>query len=507
MRTQIRLFSIVTLMLFITFMSYSQDSGALLTFENAYWIMQENSPVLECARQKVKQKQFEKAAKKGLYMPSVSVGALGVSMSKPLELDLTPIRDAILPLYDALGNYGVFSGVPNPDPNTNAFLPVLPNDMSTAGVRQNILNGRELVAAGEWEKVIQERNFAKVSADFIWPIFTGGKILAANKAAGLELEMGQHELMQMEGEMLSELVIRYYGLVLAKQGVEVHRKMFEAMDKHLNDAEKLFNEGMIAKVEFLHASVTRNEAERELKQAIRNVEIIEAGLKATLASDNLSLVILASNLFVNSNLPQLEDWLLLTLANNPQLKQIEGKKELVKIKDRSEKGEFLPTVTMMGTYNIVEKDFSPYAPDWMVGVGVQWSVFEGLARNHKSKATQTLFEQVAQAEIQANENLEAYITKLYHELNMLLEQVDELQGTLELASEYSESTQKAFNEGFATSTAVTDALLKVAQVQILRLKVYFEYDVTLSTLLKTAGVPAQFLDYCQGDNTIYEKLN
>ncbi len=487
--------------------AYGQDQSTLISFENAYQMMQRQNPVLERARQQIKQKEYEKAAKSGLYAPKVSIGAKAVLMAEPLHLDLTEVKNAILPLYDALGNYGTFSGVPNPDPTTNAMLPTLPEELSTKAVRSQLLQGEQTIANANWDKVIQEEKFAAVTADFIWPIFTGGKIQAANKAANVEIEIGEENLNQVQGEMLVELVNRYYGLALATQAVEVRRKMYEAMDTHYSDAEKLYNEGMIAKIELLHANVVRNEAERELKKAQRNVQIIETGLSATLASDTASTLQPASNLFINKTLPAADYWISLSIATNPQLKQLEGKKKLIAIKDKAEKGEYLPTVAAIGSYNIADKNLSEFVPDWMVGVGMQWSIFEGLSRNKNIKATQAMEEQILQAESQAKNTLKAYLTKLHHQLSMDLEQIKELESTLELAEEYCASTEKAFKEGFATSTAVADANLKVEQAKILRLRVYYEYDITLGLLLQTAGVPNQYLNYCSGENTIIKTLN
>ncbi len=104
-------------------------------------------------------------------------------MSDPLHLDLTPVRDAITPLYSALGNYGNFSGVPNPDPATNQMMPILPDDRSTAAVRANLLEGLDHVNAAEWDQMIQEKRFASLSASVVWPVYTGGKIKVANEAA------------------------------------------------------------------------------------------------------------------------------------------------------------------------------------------------------------------------------------------------------------------------------------------------------------------------------------
>jgi outer membrane protein TolC len=339
-----------------------------------------------------------------------------------------------------------------------------------------------------------------------WPLFTGGKIKGANDAAKAELSISEEELRKTEGNLLTELATRYYGLSLGIQVLKVRQQMMDAAEQHYNDAQKLFDNGMIAKVEFLHAKVSRNEAERELKEAERNINIIRSGLGATLSFDSTVTILPASHLFINKELSDVSYWIAKAYNENPQIKQIEGKRDLINIKSKVNKGDYLPTVAMIGTYNLAEKNLSPYIPEWMVGVGLKWSLFEGLGRHNTLKADKTMEYQVNFAEQKAHSDLKAYLTKLYETLQMQMEQKNELEGTLELAEEYSESTQKAFKEGMATSTSVVEAFTKVAQVKALRLKIFYDYDVTLAKLLQTSGAPEQYISFCSGDNTIVDSL-
>ncbi len=490
----------------LTIVVQGQVDQSPLTFENALQLVHNNNPQLKRMESEIKQKQFEKSVKKGLFMPKVSVSAKAVSMSDPLHLDLTDIRDAILPIYDVLGNYGVFSGVPNPDPATNTVLPILPDDLSTAGVRQNLVHGGEEVANGEWDQMIQEKNFATVTADFIWPVFTGGKIAGANKAAGVEMQISEQENSKAEGELLTELVTRYYGLVLAMQAEKVMKEKFDAMTKHYTDAQKRFDEGVIAKVELLNASVAKSDAEREYKSAQRMVNTVKAGLDVTLAQDSIGDYVPVNLLFVNKDIPNLDFWINTTFESNPQLKQIEFKRELVDIKSTVSKGNYLPTVAILGTYNLADYKLSPYTPHWMVGAGVKWTIFEGMSRNKQIKADQSLSNQVMYVEEKAHDDLTAYLTKLYNQLNDELFKIEELKNTLELATEYCNSTEKAFSEGFVNSTSVVEAQSKLAQVKALRLKSFYQYDVTLAALLQISGTPDSYINYCNGENTIVESI-
>lgn len=508
MRTQNAKHKTVYLLLFLLlgFRGTGQEKEQLLSFSEALQIVFEQNPALLRQKEEIHQKEYEVKSKKGLRFPSVSISASAVSMSDPLHLDLTPVGEAISPLYETLGNYGVFSGVPNPDPASNKIMPTLPDEISTAAVRNQLLEAADKIESSNWDQIIQEKNFALLAANFTLPVYAGGKINAANKAAAIHLEISKEKLRNTQGTLLTELVTRYYGLALANQVVQLRTEMLKSISNHYNDAKKLFDNGMIAKVELLHSEVAKNEAERELKKAKRNVEILQTALRATLASDSLSNPVPASKLFVTENVQSLQSCITKAKELNPQVKQIQSKKELIDIKHQLEKNEYLPTIAALGNYNLADKNFSPYMPDWMVGVGMKWTLFKGMSRKNNIQASHTIQNQVVYAEEKANNDLRTFLVKLFNQLEMQIEQKAELEKTLELATEYCLSTEKAFNEGLATSTTVVDARTQLLQVKTKRLLVYYNFDVTLAQFLQNAGIPEQFTNYSESENMLSTAL-
>jgi len=167
---------------------------------------------------------------------------------------------------------------------------------------------------------------------------------------------------------------------------------------------------------------------------------------------------------------------------------------------------FRSTIALTGIYDVVDYDLSPYIPQWMVGVGLNWTVFEGVSRQRKVKSAQFKQEQVEQAGLKAEEDIRTVIRKLHQQLGMQVDQLNELDKTLEFAKTYVDSRQKAFHEGLSTSTELVDANLLLAKVKIDRLQAMYSYDVTLATLLQVCGTPEMFLNYQSSDLAITEKF-
>ena len=507
MKISILSFSILLFAYFINPESLkAQERQQTLTFTEAYLQMQENSHVIKQSGYLVKEKEAERKATLGIRMPRVSLMASAIKMADPLELDLTPVRDAINPLYSALGNYGVFSGVPNPDPATASVMPVLPDNISTQVVRASLLEGQKTINEAEWIKTIQKEQFATVQANVLWPLYTGGKINAAMKASEIEKEEAELNGQLKQSELLSELVARYYGQSLAQQAVKVRRQVLEAMQKHFYDAQKLSEQGQIAKVQLLHAQVAVSDAERELNKSKRELEIIERALQNTLAIEESTPVTTVSPLFVLKEVEDESYFIELARNNNTHLKLVESKKELAGVGVRYEKSNYLPTVALSGTYDLADKDLSPYIPEWTVGLGLKWTLFEGNTRYRKLQSAKYKQDQVEEAGQKAQEDIFTGIRKYHQELNMQNEQLEGLSKTLEFATIYQESQAKAFSEGIASSSDLVDANLLVAKVRIDRLQAMYKFDTALANLLQLCGSPQLFVAYQSGEQVVSESL-
>jgi outer membrane protein TolC len=95
----------------------------------------------------------------------------------------------------------------------------------------------------------------------------------------------------------------------------------------------------------------------------------------------------------------------------------------------------------------------------------------------------------------AETDIYSAITKYYQELNMYTEQINSLDAAMEFTAEYSRAREKAFKEGMATTTQVSDANLLVAKAKIERLQAFYAWDVALSKLLYYSGMSDKFVNY------------
>ena len=432
--------------------SWASSTGDL-SFSDALQILQSKNETLKAARLEEKQKEYEKSAAQGLYYPKLQLGIQYTQIDDPISIDLNDIRSVIL---------GLHSEIPS------SMIP-------------------------SFEMQVQDDKYWKSSISAVWPVYMGGRIKAANRAADAFLDKSKEQLRSAEYSLTSELIKVYFGLRLSRRVVEIREQVLKGMDQHLFQAKKLEENGMIAEAERLHAQVAQSEANRELKKAVRDEKIAHTALMNTLSVDYP--IEPTSPLFIFRMVPSLQDFKDKALGKNPLLKQIVAQKEAAHQGYKKEMGTFLPEAYLFGNYELYKEDLTILEPEWAVGIKLNFTLFEGKSRYNKAKAAKSLEEQVSLLETRARRDITTLIEKRYQELMKALDQFDALESSLVAAKEYLRVRTLSFEEGFATSIDVVDAQLALSKVRIERLLSVYDFDVALAELLETSGESEQFKIY------------
>ncbi len=445
--------------------------------------------------------QKEREAKKGLYYPKLDVGATFTQMSDPLELDLRPVRDAILPAYELIGGQNELLGnLTDYMANTGTMDPSTYQAFSD-GLSQMEMGREGAISAineGEWVKTIQDNQFAVVDASMTWPLFTGGKIRAANKAAEAKMEATKAKNQKVVSEEITSVVERYFGLRLALNVKEVREQVVAGMERHLHDAKKLEENGMIAHAERLHAEVALVEAQRELKKANNSVELMQTALQNSLATN--AVIDPSTDLFISAGIGNLKDIVNRARQMNPAIKQLQAKAKLARQGIKKEQAAWYPNVFAFGQADIVNYQLSEYMPEWMVGVGLKLNIFDGLAKLRKTQAAKIQHLEVQAWQDKAKLDIATGVTKIYQQLEQAGDNYESAQTSIKFAKEYLRIREKAFSQGLATSTDVVDAQLNLAKVETEKLKAMYDFDVALAKLLELGYRSEEITEYAQKNN-------
>ena len=344
--------------------------------------------------------------------------------------------------------------------------------------------------------ILQPRTFGALGGDITMPIFTGGKIISARRAAKAQEHCTNANIAQRVNALHTEVTTRYFGYVLAIYALQVRKQVVTTISRHLKDLQVAEANGMATRTELLYAQYRLAEAQREQESAFLQLQTIHAALASTLGesfadTDTRHHIYPITTTFIINELPPLEYYLSIADSQSPILQNIEGERALAKANVSAHRAEFFPEIVGMGAASLYDYNLTPAIPRAAVGIGVNFTLFNGARRELSYSAARHTLRRVESLQQQASNEIRTLITQLYNQLCTLRTQCHALSEGVISAEAYLHSTRIAFKEGMATTAELLDAESEVARVRIERVEAAYNFDITLAKLLEAVGESEQ----------------
>ena len=449
----------------------AQEQGRTLSLEEALEMTLSDNPAIRAAEFNRRAAQQERRAAIGLRMPQIGITGSYAYLGKDIEIDLNNMKTPVQNLAGQILQSGMIP---------SDYIPSISQMLSGA-------------MAASWALPLQDRSLGFVGGDVTVPLWMGGKINAANRAARINEQTARSQGIQQRNALVSELVERYYGLALARQVVVVRQQVVDGVRKHLEDAAELEAQGMISRSEKLYVEFKMSEAERDLQNAQSQVETIAAALNSTIGQTDDYQPVTA--MFILERIEPLDHFRTLAAERNPLLDQVDQKRRLAYEGVRAQRSSFLPQVVAMGGMSFYDYQVSKVLPRWAVGVGVNFKLFDGLNREYKYSAAKQTVRRVEALQDKAGNDISVLVEKLYNQMENYRTQMASIEASLAFAEEYLKTKNAAFLEGMSSSTDLIDAELNLAKVKTERIEAAYRYDVSLAQLLEAAGISDEFTAY------------
>lgn len=444
-----------------------------LTLEEALDITLTHNPAVQAAEFEERAATQERRAAIGLRMPKINVAGAYTYMGRDVGFDLNGMKT----------------------PANNLIAGAVQNGLIPAEVLPKIQGLIGPIMQADWFLKLQDQSLGFVGGEVTMPLYMGGKINAANRAAKINEQTAMEQGNQTRNALVSELVERYFGQALAAQVVEVRQQVVDGVRQHLDDAIVLEENGMIARSERLYVEFKMAEAERELENAKLQLETISSALKNTLGQETEYRP--ATAMFI---LPQIEDlayYKELAQDRNPLFRQVSLKRRLAEEGVKAQRADFLPQVAAVGGGMFYNYQVTDALPRWAVGVGVNIKIFDGLHREYKYSAARQTVQRVSALQEKAGQDIGVLVEKIYNQMINYRNQLASIEASMAFAEEYLRVKNAAFLEGMSSSSDLVDAELNLAKVRTERIQAAYNFDLLLAQLLEAAGVSDEFTAYAR----------
>lgn len=221
-------------------------------------------------------------------------------------------------------------------------------------------------------------------------IYDFGKTSGRISAADEEANAFEARMNQFISSKILDIKTRYYDVLKVRSIIEVAKKNIKLQEGQLRRAQRYYDNGIKTIIDVSDAQVRLRQAKLELNNSEYELKLRRAILeqkmgyvpyngKYTLYHRKLDLPNVSRHLpIVNTSFTQLEEF---AYDHRYELQSSEYLSQSAQFIVESEKGGYLPTLSLRGDYQAqdVDDDFVGVTPkkQWQAGVDMTWNLFAG----------------------------------------------------------------------------------------------------------------------------------
>jgi outer membrane protein len=346
-------------------------------------------------------------------------------------------------------------------------------------------------AMGPQSLTFMDRDLYKAGVVVRQPIFMGGRLHAAQKAARYSREAQVKEKRIVEEEIIFQVTRAYRTAQLAEAFQDVAVEAVKLLETHEHDVAILVEKGANPEIDLLYTRTELANALKDMNSANNTVDLAHSALK-NLLSISLEESLLLTEPLGRPPRPQevLSSLTSVALSQRPELFAIDSKIAATEQLLKAAKGEYMPSIVLEGRYEYMEGDFRDLegGNHWTVGVGTQlplwnWGKTSAKVRETKSQLAQT---KILRDKITDRICLE--VRRAFLDIGKAEKNIEAAESALKTASEAYRQTRARYRAGEGTNTDVLDVRTALSRTEANYTQALYDYNVALAALDRSVGV-------------------
>lgn len=325
----------------------------------------------------------------------------------------------------------------------------------------------------------------------MWPIFTGGRVMAGIGQAG-RMAQAATEISGHTKEAISLAVASaYMDAVLAQRAVELATRAHDTTAKHVEQAQAFFDAGMLVESDLLQAQVQLARMEEKVISATNGAKLARAGLFRVMGiAQDATYELEAPVDEVAPVTVTLDQAMSGARERRHDVKAVAAQVDAARLGVRRARGEYLPEVVLVGKYALnADNVFGDDGKSTTIMAMARWNLWNwGQTRARVSGARS--------GEVAAQQAQRSHSQQVEFEVRQAWQQVEESGARLAVARGAVAQAEKAlsileerFGQGVARITDLLDTETMLDEARVRELNAGFDLRRAARTLNFTIGLP------------------
>jgi outer membrane protein len=309
--------------------------------------------------------------------------------------------------------------------------------------------------------------------DLQWPIYTGGRLDALERAARIDATASADEIAAARGDLTLEITRAYWALVTATEALRVVQESVARVAAHLTDVRNQLAAGLVPPSDVFTVEAQESRQRMLAVQARATRDVAEAEL-ARLAGAAPGTAVAAAAALETPPSPtaSLEALVDVARQQRPERAGLMKRVSAAGERGRAAAAATKPTVGVVGGVDYASPNprifprEQAWRTSWDASVNISWPLFDG-GRARSEVAEAAALGRVTEA------RLADFDASLAVEIRQRLREIDASRAAIDAASDAVRSAAEArrvlgerFTAGVATSTDVLDAQVALLQAEL-----------------------------------------
>lgn len=309
------------------------------------------------------------------------------------------------------------------------------------------------------------------------------------KLSALDVELAVEQARSSKVSMISQVKQAFYGVLLAKESLNVMTQVYENACENYEKTLQRFNVGKASEVEKLRAQVNMMSAEPNVSSAENVVLLATWQLKAVMGLD------LNTDIEALGDLNDYTDELLTpyvsedNVSNNSSLLQLDIQSRMLESNLRMQKKQYLPTLAASINYNYsaMGDDKLSWFPSSNAALSLSIPVFDGFQKHYNIKQTKISKDMLDVQRIDTERQIRIAIRNYNDQIALCVKNYTAANATVEIAQKSYEISQKMYEVGKATQVELNDAQVALEQAQLTKAQAIYNFMVSKASLDELIG--------------------
>ena len=322
-----------------------------------------------------------------------------------------------------------------------------------------------------------------------WPIYDGGRSWHGWQQAKIGKDASAYALERSRQQVIARTTAAYAGVLLAIENLAVVEAALKTAGANLSIASNRYGSGMAVKSDLLQAQVRQSDLEQQKLMAESQIEVGRSILNAAMGVPDQLRFELTDRLETPLSLDgTIESWLSISQDRRLDLKELNAREAMAKEEIEKAKAAYLPSLDLIGNYQIHTEDFDGSADNYSVGAVVSLNIFSGLETSAKVSEAQAALRQVQALRRQMQSQVALEVRQTYVQAASAFQRISVARQMVVQAEESLRIVANRYATGLLTIVDMLTAETTLQQARTTFAQTLHDYSVGKTNLRLAAGV-------------------